>query len=98
MCAPIGGACTMQVCARDDEPKEDPEEEPVKCGKNTCDKGEVCCNENCGICAKPDGPCPLIECLPEEPEPEPEPEGEKCGDNTCPAGEVCCNESCEFPL
>merc|ERR1712192_248640 len=56
-----------------------------ECGPNTCEIGEVCCNESCGICAPPDGACTQEFCGGDGPE---------CGSNTCEIGEVCCNESC----
>lgn len=33
------------------------------CGMTTCEKGMVCCNASCGICAPPDGVCTQIACL-----------------------------------
>lgn len=33
------------------------------CGDATCDKGMVCCNASCGICAPPDGFCTQMACL-----------------------------------
>lgn len=35
-----------------------------KCGTNTCEVGEVCCNENCGICSPPGGFCSQEYCCP----------------------------------
>jgi hypothetical protein len=29
----------------------------VRCGPNTCARGEICCNPSCGICTPPDGFC-----------------------------------------
>ncbi|OAT06651.1 hypothetical protein BDBG_02827 [Blastomyces gilchristii SLH14081] len=59
----------------------------VQCGPKTCIKGEVCCNESCGICARPGQGCTKMFCPPTP---------VKCGTTTCPQGEVCCNESCGF--
>jgi len=45
-----------------------PRREPVECGLVTCGRGEVCCNESCGICTRPGGACteqfcdPPVEC------------------------------------
>jgi len=45
-----------------------PRREPVQCGAVTCGRGQVCCNESCGICTKPGGFCteqfcdPPVEC------------------------------------
>jgi hypothetical protein len=55
----------------------------VQCGPKVCRRGEVCCNESCGICTKPDEWCTLQFCL-----------GPQCGSSWCASGEVCCNESC----
>ncbi|HEX7669676.1 MAG TPA: hypothetical protein VF395_08845 [Polyangiaceae bacterium] len=57
----------------------------IACGKNTCAKGEYCCNASCGMCAPMGAACIQIAC---DPAPVP------CGTNTCASGEVCCNESC----
>ena len=63
----------------------------VSCGPKTCARGQVCCNESCGVCTKPGGACPAIGC-------EPEPDGgtgvELCGHVICAPGLECCNESC----
>jgi hypothetical protein len=36
------------------------------CGTVTCDRGEVCCNESCGICTPPNGACTQQFCTPED--------------------------------
>ena len=43
ICAAEGEGCTEQFCLPEEET------EPEKCGPNTCEKGEVCCNESCGM-------------------------------------------------
>jgi len=48
ICAPIGGACTLQAC-------DDPPGEP--CNAVTCGAGEFCCNFSCSICAPVGGFC-----------------------------------------
>ena len=53
------------------------------CGPVDCAKGQVCCNESCGICTEPGGVCTQQACV-----------GEPCGPTTCSVGLVCCNESC----
>jgi hypothetical protein len=53
----------------------------VPCGPNTCDKGESCCNESCGICTSPGGACPQIYC-----EPPPPPQCKVAEDCPQPAG------------
>ncbi len=35
-----------------------------KCGSVTCDVGQECCNESCGICTEPGGACIQIACEP----------------------------------
>lgn len=35
-----------------------------QCGPNVCAKGDVCCNESCGICTPPDGVCTQQACSP----------------------------------
>lgn len=78
----------------------DPAFEPVEtagksCGPTTCDKGERCCNAECGICAPAGGPCPLIGCPLQADDTELLwTAGRPCGPTTCAAGQVCCNESC----
>lgn len=82
-------------------------EEPVKCGKNVCGEGEVCCNSSCGVCTKKGGFCTLQYCGPVDeevveppakpttlPPKEPILVGEKCGRNVCGKGQFCCNSSC----
>jgi hypothetical protein len=45
-----------------------PDPKPVTCGAVTCERGERCCNESCGICTRPGGACteqlcePPVEC------------------------------------
>jgi hypothetical protein len=34
------------------------------CGPSTCQEGQVCCNESCGICTPPDGACTMQYCSP----------------------------------
>ena len=107
---PGGGACTEQLCIPEeekpegglegrvdskDEPETKPGGEPVQCGTSTFEKGQVCCNESCGICAAPDGACTMRFCLPEEEEEEEIELGEQCGSTICPDDEYCCNSSCE---
>lgn len=46
ICAPIGGACTQQICQRD-EPESEPEPEGEQCGSATCGGDEFCCSESC---------------------------------------------------
>jgi hypothetical protein len=29
----------------------------LRCGPNTCARGQICCNPSCGICTPPDGFC-----------------------------------------
>src|ERR671923_2862574 len=61
-----GAGCTVE--AREDEeisielPDSGP---PGICGPNVCAPGEVCCNESCGICTKPNGLCTQQLCGPE---------------------------------
>jgi hypothetical protein len=37
-----------------------------ECGPVTCERGEVCCNESCGICTAPDGACDQQFCTGED--------------------------------
>lgn len=46
ICAPVGGACTQQICQRD-EPDPEPEPEGEKCGSVICGSGTECCNSSC---------------------------------------------------
>jgi len=55
------------------------------CGAVTCERGQECCNESCGICVEPGGSCTEQFC---------EPPGGPCGPVDCAKGQVCCNESC----
>jgi hypothetical protein len=61
------------------------------CGTSTCQEGEFCCNESCGICAPKGGGCIQLFC---EPEPDSGVGGVQCGNVTCAPGQECCNESC----
>ena len=61
----------------------------VTCGPNTCAAGQVCCNESCGICARPGEQCSQQECGVQT-----LPVSAMCGINTCNVGFVCCNASC----
>ncbi|KAK8044991.1 hypothetical protein PG993_005015 [Apiospora rasikravindrae] len=64
-CVKPGEFCTMGSCpqaqARAEEEKKTPAApvvvDGVKCGKNTCGKGQFCCNKSCGICAPQGGAC-----------------------------------------
>ncbi|KAK1827426.1 hypothetical protein QBC39DRAFT_361877 [Podospora conica] len=118
ICVKKGGFCTEQWCGPEDEVVEPPKAtilpverkgDKVKCGKNTCGEGEVCCNDSCGICTKKGGACTLQWCgpMPGEVEKPPKatlpvlppkatfaPVGQKCGRNVCGAGQFCCNSSC----
>jgi hypothetical protein len=46
-----------------------------RCGEARCDRGQVCCNESCGICTEPGGFCTQQFCG----DPEPEPTSPFCG-------------------
>lgn len=50
------------------EAEELPRDEPdprVRFVAHACDCGEdlVCCNETCGVCARPGEPCPAVSCF-----------------------------------
>jgi hypothetical protein len=78
ICAPIGGACTQQVClapeASGSEPgASTPGDEgkqsvgparPEQCGTATCTGNTHCCNASCGICVPPGGFCTQQFCEP----------------------------------
>lgn len=53
-----------QCCGRAKCFKVEDAPEPVQCGKNTCESGQVCCNESCGICTNPDDGCIHMWCDP----------------------------------
>ena len=54
--------------------------QPVECGPTTCARGQVCCNESCGICTPPGGFCTQQFCGDPDPGPEPmPPSGPSCG-------------------
>ena len=63
-----GAGCTVDARDRDGDeitielPDSGP---PGICGPNVCAPGEVCCNESCGICTKPNGLCTQQLCGPE---------------------------------
>ena len=38
----------------------------VPCGTGTCPPGQVCCNEDCGICATPDTDCETVQSCDED--------------------------------
>ncbi len=61
----------------------------IPCGPATCSGGQVCCNESCGICARPGEQCSQQECGVHT-----LPISALCGINTCNVGFVCCNPSC----
>ncbi|EEH44722.2 uncharacterized protein PADG_01011 [Paracoccidioides brasiliensis Pb18] len=72
-------------------PFPNPQNDAVQCGTNTCNNGDVCCNESCGICTPPGGLCTQQACKPPTDSVD---RPVKCGPNTCKKGDVCCNESC----
>jgi len=58
------------------------------CGPNTCAKGQVCCNESCGICTEPGGFCTEQFCG----DPDPDPNAPFCGGIAgiaCPGAGMC---------
>merc|ERR1712019_74861 len=63
----------------------------AECGPNTCEIGEVCCNESCGICTRPGGFCTKQFCGEEEEEND---DGERCGSKTCGSDERCVFDRC----
>lgn len=63
--------------------------EGILCGKNTCSKGQYCCNRSCGTCAPIGGDCTQQYCSPIEIQ-----TLEECGSNVCVTGQFCCNRSC----
>lgn len=52
------------------------------CGPTTCGAGLVCCNESCGICARPGEGCITIACV------------HTCGGDECLPGVTACCPSC----
>jgi hypothetical protein len=68
VCAPNGGACTLEFCGKSVAPPEelvssaDPTDEslvivPRQCGNTVCTGNTHCCNASCGICVPPRGVC-----------------------------------------
>jgi hypothetical protein len=54
-----GQCCGRAKCVKiDDTPV------AVPCGKHSCEGGQVCCNESCGICTEPDAGCIALYCEP----------------------------------
>lgn len=71
LCAPAGGPCPLIGCPlkEGDSPVTGAEAELLwtsgrPCGPTTCDPGQVCCNESCGICTPPGGFCTQQICEP----------------------------------
>lgn len=60
------------------------------CGRNTCNLGQVCCNQSCGICVAQGATCDQTQCT-GGPRP---PTNIRCGSGQCNDGQVCCNPSC----
>ncbi len=63
------------------------------CGATTCAAGLVCCNESCGVCARPGEGCITIECVDAStlPDAGPAPDGgSSCGPDRCGPSEICC--------
>ncbi|KAM7210992.1 hypothetical protein V8F06_013623, partial [Rhypophila decipiens] len=107
ICTPPGKGCIKLFCQPPEptttptpKPKPTPRVPPLwKCGPNICAADEVCCNDSCRYCRKPNEPCTLELCLTPKPpvvSPKPPQLGPKCGPNVCAAGEICCNESCGY--
>lgn len=74
-----------------------------KCGsRNVCNKqkGQVCCDQTCGVCGTKmkDGRviCPKMPCILPPTRPPPNDDDETCGpkNTICGSGEYCCNPSC----
>lgn len=62
-CEPVEVVCVRAPCPP--VPECVPDEKGMRCGPNVCAKGQVCCNESCGICTPPDGACIDLYCGPE---------------------------------
>jgi len=66
--------------------------ERARCGSNVCEVGLECCNESCGLCARPGEGCVAVECLDAG-----APDagslvdaGLACGATTCSPAQLCC--------
>jgi hypothetical protein len=90
ICAPKGGACTLQFCGDPVPPKPEPPKGEA-CGAATCKPGLVCCNASCGICVEPGQGCTKQLC------PTPPPPAAECvADADCKAvANYCGGCNCE---
>jgi hypothetical protein len=61
----------------------------ILCGPNTCNVGELCCNESCGICVAPGASCTHQRC-----DGITIPFSSRCGLSTCNVGQTCCDPTC----